>query len=197
MRRIVFAVLFLVLTRSAGAQAQVEGSLAGVVTNNGNALPGVTITLTNAAGYSRTTVTGSEGRFGFLGVLPGNYTVTASAGGFATYSTSTEVRPGAAIALTIDLHGPQPVTGPATGTVIGKIWSGDESVPDAALDFAPPGGGDHPTTTSDAYGKYIRDYLVPGTYDVTCSANGYQSRTLTVTVVKDRSTSLDFTLVKK
>ena len=77
-----------VIATSAFAQAT-GGALHGRVTDeSGGALPGVTITATNnATGFSRTTVTGSDGGYS-LPLLPvGTYTVVADLAGFASVTT--------------------------------------------------------------------------------------------------------------
>ena len=60
------------------------GNLYGRVTDeNGERLPGVTVTLTGPSA-ERVTVTGEGGDVRFLGLSPGNYTVAARLEGFAT-----------------------------------------------------------------------------------------------------------------
>ena len=156
-------------------------------------------------------------RYGFLdigrGIKPGR-TVTlewskqTNSGGCqqyvkAVYADGSESEPTTFdfcdpdVALEFSDSGPQPITTPATGTVSGTVMSGGDGVADASLDFAPTGGGDHATATSGSNGQYTRDYLVPGTYDVTCSAAGFNSRTKRVSVVTDKTVPLDFKLERK
>ena len=68
------------------AQAQATGSIAGVVTDEtGAVIPGVTITITNAAtNQSRTTVTGTDGYYSVLLLQPGKFEVKATLSGFKT-----------------------------------------------------------------------------------------------------------------
>lgn len=67
------------------AQAQLQtGNLYGEVTDNeGAALPGVTITL-SGIGAPKVKVTNAEGQFRFLGLSPGDYSLTAELEGFGT-----------------------------------------------------------------------------------------------------------------
>jgi hypothetical protein len=70
--------------------AQATGaSLTGRVTDeSGGALPGVTVTVTNpATGFTRSTVTASDGSFHFPSVPAGTYSVTADLSGFASVTT--------------------------------------------------------------------------------------------------------------
>jgi hypothetical protein len=65
-----------------GASAAVTGAVADA---QGGVLPGVTVTLRNVeTGNVRTTVTEADGRYGFPGLLPGRYALTAELQGFAT-----------------------------------------------------------------------------------------------------------------
>src|SRR5262249_20131779 len=74
------------------ASAQAQGRLTGVVRDaTGAPLPGVTVTVTNAAsGAVRRVTTATAGTFSAT-VAPGAYTVTASLRGFGKQS-KTEVR---------------------------------------------------------------------------------------------------------
>ncbi len=66
-----------------GRQAE-TGNLYGTVTdNNGERLPGVTVTL-SGVGSTQIQVTNAEGEFRFLGLAPGNYALEASLEGFGT-----------------------------------------------------------------------------------------------------------------
>jgi hypothetical protein len=75
------------LVGSATAQTQITtGVIQGAVTDaTGATLPGVTVEAKNlGTNFSRTQVTESDGRFVFLQLPPGTYTVTYTLAGFAT-----------------------------------------------------------------------------------------------------------------
>ena len=83
-------VLALTALFAAGAFAQASGgALHGRVTDEtGGALPGVTVTATNdAIGFSRSTVTGSDGAYSLPSLPVGTYTVVADLAGFSSVST--------------------------------------------------------------------------------------------------------------
>jgi Ca-activated chloride channel family protein len=74
--------------------AAATGRLSGVITDrSGSVVPGVRVTV---AGPQRaSTVTDRQGRYRFLGLLPGQYTVTAELLGFNTAQSALEVKEGA------------------------------------------------------------------------------------------------------
>jgi outer membrane receptor protein involved in Fe transport len=80
---VVAAALLLAGAGAAFAQLQ-TGNLYGTVSdNNGQALPGVTVTLTGI-GATQVQVTNAEGQFRFLGLAPGRYSIKAELEGFST-----------------------------------------------------------------------------------------------------------------
>jgi len=86
--RAAFAAL-LVSLLAVGAYAQIQsGNIFGnVVGSDGAALPGVTVTL-SGVGAPQTTVTDAEGRFRFINLSPGSYTLKAELAGFGTATRS-------------------------------------------------------------------------------------------------------------
>lgn len=86
---LVVAVVACVIVSSTAIAQTSAGSLTGRVADaSGGALPGVTITATNAkTGFSRTVVTESDGRYNFPSLLVGTYNVTAELSGFTTVTT--------------------------------------------------------------------------------------------------------------
>ena len=77
-------VLLALLAVSALAQQSPTGNIYGtVVTRDGSALPGVTVTL-GGVGAPQTFITDSSGEFRFLGLSPGTYHATAELAGFGT-----------------------------------------------------------------------------------------------------------------
>jgi hypothetical protein len=84
-KKILALALGLVLALSGVASAQIAtGNVYGFAKDeSGAVLPGVNVTLTSEFG-TRTTTTGSDGGFRFLGLNAGEYSVTASLAGFAS-----------------------------------------------------------------------------------------------------------------
>jgi len=83
--------------------AQVEfGTFSGIVRDaTGNALPGVTVTLTGPD--ARSAVTNPRGEFSFVGLRPGNYDVEFAMSGFRSIRRTVAVTAGGRRRITIEL----------------------------------------------------------------------------------------------
>ena len=84
-KKILALALGLVLALAGAASAQIAaGNVYGTVKDSSGAvLPGANVTITSQFG-TRSTVTGADGGFRFLGLNAGDYNVTATLAGFAT-----------------------------------------------------------------------------------------------------------------
>jgi hypothetical protein len=80
--------LTLGLTSSLASAQVLYGSLVGNVTDqNGAAVPGATVTITNkGTGQVRETVTNSDGEYNIVNVLPGSYDIKVAKQGFTTFT---------------------------------------------------------------------------------------------------------------
>ena len=81
------AMLVSLLAVSAFGQAQSGNIFGSVEANDGSALPGVTVTLTGV-GAPQTSVTDSQGRFRFINLAPGSYSLKAELAGYGTATRS-------------------------------------------------------------------------------------------------------------
>lgn len=78
----------------AGEQAETLAGVSGRITDRSGAIiPGVTVTLRDAAGKTRQTTTGTDGSFHLTDLPPGQYGLTATASGFKTSKQSIELKP--------------------------------------------------------------------------------------------------------
>src|SRR6516165_799559 len=76
--------VLLLLFAPVAVLAQTTGQIEGTVTDqSGAALPGVTVDLAGAKLQgARSAVTSADGRYRFINLIPGDYTVTATLAGF-------------------------------------------------------------------------------------------------------------------
>src|SRR5437868_1310209 len=83
----------------------VGANIGGVVTDpSGARLPGVTVTVTNSAnGATQTFVTGPEGNYRAVALLPGPYTIKAELQGFTPQSRSVTLTVGADTVMNLAL----------------------------------------------------------------------------------------------
>ncbi len=92
MPRLRILVSFVAILCAFGAFAQTTGSLAGEVTTDGAALPGVTVTISSPALQgTRTAVTGEGGGYTFPSLPPGVYTVAFELSGMAKVTKTVTV----------------------------------------------------------------------------------------------------------
>lgn len=80
---VVAALLLLVASAASFAQLQTGNLYGTVVDEQGNPLPGVTVTF-SGGGAPQVQVTNAQGQFRFLGLSPGSYKLTAQLEGFST-----------------------------------------------------------------------------------------------------------------
>lgn len=94
---------FLVLlTFATAAMAQVErGQIAGTITDqSGAVVPGAAVTIRNTANNSqRTTQSSDTGAYTIVGLEPGTYAISVSAGQFQMYNANVEITVGAHVTL--------------------------------------------------------------------------------------------------
>ena len=79
----------LFISPAALAQSVSEGSITGTVTTGGETIRGVPVKITSPAlvSGSRSTVSDENGRFVFLSLPPGTYTLSANLDGFRPFQT--------------------------------------------------------------------------------------------------------------
>ncbi len=166
------------------------GAILGTVTDAITTLP---ISGARVNGYQGTillegsTTTGS-GFYSLPGFAPGDYIVQASATGYQTQSVGAIVRlnlptdvdfalimnPGAISGTVIDSITSNPIMNALIGVFDGSVF----------VAF----------TTTDGAGNYSVSDLAPGNYDVTATAEGYQSKTVGASVITNTTTIVDFAL---
>ena len=145
------------------------GSVSGVVTSNGDPVPGASVNLTSSTGLSSsvtnlkaTATTGSEGEFAFEGVPVGTFTLKANVPGLLLTGTAN----GAITTDGEDVTGIDIALRPS-GTVRGNVFRPDgvTSVPGASLLLRPPTGVLR--SESNASGGFEFDFVPAGDFTLT------------------------------
>jgi len=87
------------------------------------------------------------------------------------------------------------ITVPGKGALIGKVTS-EEGDAVAGAKITATLNGSITSTTTDNNGTYQLTNLDPGSYNVTCECNGYETKTQQINVAANATLPLDFILVK-
>jgi Ca-activated chloride channel homolog len=80
-----------------------SGAIHGIVSAGGSVLPGVTVTL-SAKGFERTVITDANGRYAFVNVPPGMYSLRAELAGFDTEHARVAIVAANSVELRTDLR---------------------------------------------------------------------------------------------
>ncbi|OGC05892.1 hypothetical protein A3H38_06825 [candidate division WOR-1 bacterium RIFCSPLOWO2_02_FULL_46_20] len=162
------------------------GTLEGVVTNSfGNLIRNVTVTIAGSSAQS-----GLDGTYRVTNILPGTYTVTATAADYQTATISDVViEAGATSQLNITLT---PSSDPGDlGGLAGQV-TGSSLIPGVLVSI-----GDLSAVTGDD-GMYTIGGVQPASYTVTASKTGYiPFAQENVAIEAGRTTMLDFQLVRE
>jgi len=160
------------------------GSLAGKVTDASTGLPISDATITAVGPENRSTSTTGNGTYSLDEVLVGDYTVTASAPGYISDSKPVTVHEN--VPATVDL-----ALTLLPGTVSGVVKDSSTGDPIAGATVTVDGM----SATTNSSGGYMVSDVPVGTYNVTVSADGYQSSSQTdITVTAGETTIADFEL---
>jgi len=158
--------------RAVGDAAPVlPGSISGQVTDaeNGSAISGAQV-----SDGTRTTTTNAVGEYTIPDVPAGGYEVTANKGGYETSSLTVNVISGNTAMANLSLN---EVILP--GSITGSVIDAEDGLPVAGVVVS----DGTKTTTTDALGQYTIADVPAGNHEVTASKEGYESSSLTVTVV--------------
>ena len=153
------------------SQILTPGRITGSVTDVKDGSPIVGATL--SAG-TRTVTTDASGKYAIANVPPGAYAVVASKDGYESSSLTVNVYSGGTTLTNFSLS--QIFT---PGSISGSVTDSKDGSPMAGATVS---DGTR-TATTDATGTYSIANVPPGTYQVTASKSGYQSSSLTVSVL--------------
>jgi thermitase len=164
------------------SQIILPGSITGAVTD---AKDGSPIGGAQVSDGIRTVLTDAAGKYTISNVPPESYQVVASKEGYQTSSSTASVLQGTTAVANFSLSQiivPGSITGSVTDAKDGSPIVG-ATVSDSIR-----------TATTDATGKYTIDNVPPGTYQVVASKEGYQTSSLTVSVLQGAIAVANFSL---
>ena len=168
-----------------------EGAIAGTVTDaaDDGGIEDATVTVEGPTDADATT--DADGGYALDELEVGDYDVTVTADGYETADASgIAVDDGITTTLNFTLDPAAPVTGAIAGTVTDA--ADDAGIEDATVMVQGPTDAD---ATTDADGGYVLDELEVGDYDVTVTADGYETADASGIAVDDGiTTTLNFTL---
>ncbi|HVH64993.1 MAG TPA: carboxypeptidase regulatory-like domain-containing protein [Candidatus Acidoferrum sp.] len=150
------------------------GSISGTVQDSQTAV-GIANALVWLSPTNASTVSGSNGAFTFASVPAQTYTVTASATGYQTGSSTITVTAGRNAKINLHLVSTAP-----SGSVQGVVRNNATGQAVVGLQLTLTPGGENAIT--DGSGYYGFPNVAPGTYTLTIVFPGYQPFSLTITV---------------
>jgi hypothetical protein len=163
--------------------SQIPGSISGSVTDAKDGSPLVGATVSDG---TRTTTTDAAGKYTITNVPPGTYQATASKSGYYSSSLTATVLSGTATVANFSLS-------QIPGSISGSVTDAKDESPLVGVTVS---DGTR-TATTDASGKYTIADVLPGTYQVSASKEGYESVTSSVTAVSSGTAMVNFSLNQK
>jgi thermitase len=163
----------------------VPGSITGAVTSAKDSSPIAGATVSDG---TRTVLTDATGQYTINDVPPASYQVVASKEGYQSSSWTVSVLQGAIAVANLSLSQiivPGSITGSVTNAKDGSAIAG-AIVTDGTR-----------TATTDTSGKYTIADVPPGSYQGIASKEGYESQTVSVTVVSGGTAVVSFPLNQK
>ena len=144
------------------------GSITGTVTDSvtRQALSGATVAYAGGSG-----ITNASGQYSLANVAEGSYSVTASAGNYASVGQVVAVGAGATVTQNFALA-------PNPGTITGVVSDASTGLPLSGATVSYSGG----STSTNASGQYTLSAVTEGSYTVTTSAAGYGTQATTDSV---------------
>jgi subtilisin family serine protease len=153
------------------SQILTPGSITGSVTD---AKDGAAISGAQVSAGTRTATTDASGKYTVANVPPGTYVVVASKEGYQNSSLTVNVVSGSTAVANLSLS--QIIV---TGSITGSVTDAKDG---SVIVGATVSDGTR-TALTDATGKYTINDVPAGSYQVVASKEGYQSSSLTVTVL--------------
>jgi large repetitive protein len=168
---------------------QQTATINGTITDQstGLVLPNTTVSLLQGMSTIATTQSNASGFYTFTSVVPGNYTVQAARTNYVTGTANVSATAGTSISANIALA-PQP------STISGNVSSGGP-INNATVQLLNNSGTLVDSTVTNAGGNYSFFNVIPGIYNVSVMASGFQSQLKSVTTEPNQASVVNFTLV--
>ncbi len=166
------------------------GTISGTVTDAITTLPiaGASVEIFHGQTLITTATTNGSGAYSAPNLAPGIYNVVAAATGFQMQSQGATVLAGVLTVVDFALSS-------NPGTISGTVTDANTTNPIAgALVEVFNGSILLGFTDTDVSGNYTILDLAPGSYTVTASADGYQTKTVGASVTAGATTTVDFAL---
>lgn len=176
------------VTLAAGATVTVAcslkpqtGTISGQITNasTGTGISGATVSFSGGS-----TTTNSSGSYGFTGVQPGTYTLTATSSGFLTNTGSASVSSGAVTTTNVKIATAGILTGTVKSTSGAKLSSAKVTVT----------GGVISQSLSYTGGSFDTSWIPVGSYTISCSSSGYVTKKVSLTLTAGVTSSVSCAL---
>ncbi|HOW80923.1 MAG TPA: CapA family protein [Spirochaetota bacterium] len=173
---------------TAAADPEPVWSLGGTITCGGEALSGVSVSLSLDGSIASIALTGADGRYEADNLYNGTYTVAPSGEGYTFNPVSRSVHISGSDRDDIDFTAaadPEPVW-----SLGGTITSGGAALSGVSVSVS-LGGDLVASVQTDSQGEYRAENLAAGTYTVTPSRSGYEFTPSSLTVTISGSDSED------
>lgn len=170
------------------------GSISGTIRDsiNNAAIPLANVELLDSNGVpvANTTANGS-GQYTFNNLSPGNYQVRSFATNYSTTTVSSTVTAGNTTITNIFLE-------PNPGSVQGTVIDSDTmlAISGASIQAINSQNVVVATTTTNGSGQYSFNSLLPGSYSITFTANGYATQTVGAVVSSSAVTTVNASLTR-
>ena len=166
---------------------QLTGSIHGTFKKAGaSSHSGITVRI-EAGEISFDTWTDAAGEFEFVSIPAGTYSLIASASGYESKTVLSVIVVQSRVTEVDTTELPvtlQSITGTAT-------LEGLDDYSDILVTARPTNGGNELSTLTDEFGNYAFVDVLPGTYTITFSCDGYKNYTTTTTVAIGASATAD------
>jgi large repetitive protein len=172
-------------TTTVNVNVLAAATINGTVTDQstGLVLPNTTMTLLQGATVIATTTTNATGFYSFTNLAAGNYTVRAERTNYTTANVNTSVTTGSSRTVNIALQ-------PLTSAITGNVSSGGP-IANATIVLTNSSGTVVATTTTNGAGNYTFTGVIPGSYNLSVTAAGFQSQTAGVTTVANQTSTVN------